>query len=137
MSYLRARILSEIAILAVRFGEVNFDEQGLEWVHIPVFELPTGWNQASTELLIDLPFTYPEVPPDGFYIEKNLAPLNGNSLEHYFQHHEVNRHDHLDWAWYCIHPAKFSWQPSADITQGDNLVKYLELIRLALTEAAR
>jgi len=137
MNFLQRRLALEIAILAVRFGEVNFDELAFSWVHILRFELPNGWNQTTTELLIDLPPAYPEVPPDGFYIEKNLTPLNGHSLEHYFQHDEyVNRHAHLDWAWYCIHPAGFSWQPSMDVTRGDNLVKYLELIRLALTEAA-
>jgi len=138
MQFHQRRLLEEIAILAVRFGEINFDDIGFTWVHIPDFELPPGWNQAFTELMIDLPPLYPETPPDGFYIEKNLAPLNGNLLEHYFQHDDyVNRYTHQDWAWYCIHPAQFSWQPSVDITTGDNLVKYLELIRLALTEAAQ
>ena len=136
MNYWQKRIVQEVAILAVRFGNINYDEKRFAWIQLPDFELPPGWNQLKTDLLIELPAAYPEVPPDGFFINKNLRPTNGRTLEHYFQDQsQHNRLAHLGWAWYCIHPDKFIWTPSVSISRGDNLLKYIELIRLVLTEA--
>ena len=131
------RILFEISILSARFQDVNYDDEDFSWVHIPCFDLPLGWNQYHTGLLIELPTAYPDIPPDGFYVDKNLRPTNGRPMTHYFEDQgHYNPYAKCGWAWYCIHPSRTSWRPSAHVLQGDNLLKYIELIRMVLTQAA-
>jgi hypothetical protein len=138
MNQWQRRIAQEIALLATRFDEINFDDTGFGWVHIPRFELPRGWSRPTTELLILLPSAYPQVAPNGFYIDQRLRPLSGRVPAHYFE--EPGTHNPLGdrgWAWYCIHAGRGNWSPKASVWQGDNLLKYIELIRAVLTEIAQ
>lgn len=137
MSKRGQRIVQEVLLLAMAFGEVNFDENCYTWVHIPRFRLPVGWNKATTELLIELPSAYPQVGPDGFYLDKRLRDRWGRNPDHYFE--EESRHNkyaHLGWAWFCLHqePSKRGgWKATSNVMDGDNLVKYVELIRAILS----
>jgi len=141
MSKRGRRILQEVVLLAMAFGEVNFDENCYTWVHIPRFRLPAGWNKATTELLVELPRAYPQVGPDGFYLDKRLRDRQGRTPGHYFEEKSrYNRYAHLGWAWFCLHQEpgkKGGWKATSDIMEGDNLVKYVELIRAILTRKRR
>lgn len=132
------RILQEIALLATRFDAINYDDEDFTWVHIPHFELPAGWNRDTTGLLILLPPAYPHVPPNGFYIDQRLRTRRGESISHYFQEQGPNNPlGSKGWAWYCIHADKGNWSPTASVFHGDNLLKYIELIRAVLTKIAQ
>lgn len=133
----KQRIQQEVILLARRFLEVDYDDEDFGWIRIPKFELPDGWSKRYTALLILLPPAYPDVPPDGFYIDKGLATKSGKPPSHYFQGRDHNRLYDKNWAWYCIHAEKDNWQPSANLLKGDNLLKYIELIRAVLTKIAK
>lgn len=141
MSKRGKRIVQEVVVLGMGFGEVNFDENCYTWVHIPRFRLPHGWNKATTELLIELPSAYPQVGPDGFYLDKRLRDRQGRTPGHYFEERDRNnKYAHLGWAWFCLHqqPSKEGgWKATGNIIEGDNLVKYVELIRAILSRKRR
>ena len=131
------RILEEIAVLAKGFDTVHYDNEEFTWIHIPVYQLPRGWNQTATELLVVLPRAYPHVPPDGFHLNQRLYPLHGHLDEHYFENGLQGSYSDKGWGWYCIHSDSSRWTATADIWSGDNLVKYVELIRAILTRIAQ
>lgn len=135
-----ARVQQEVALLRLRFKHVAYDDLGYRWVHLPRFELPEGWSKRETELLVMLPPAYPQLPPDGFFLDKRLTTRRGRTPGHYFQ--EQSRHNpYADrgWAWYCVHLSgggRGGWRASADVLQGDSLITYIEVIRLVLSQAA-
>ena len=140
MSKRGQRILQEVLLLGMAFGEVSYDSNGYLWVHVRRFPLPPRWSQVSTELLIELPAAYPQVGPDGFYLDSGLRDPRRRSPNHYFEEQgRNNRYAHLGWAWFCPHQEPLTsggWRATADIMKGDNLVKYVELIRAILNRKA-
>ena len=140
MSIRGQRIRQEVLLLGIAFGEVNYDAKCFTWVHIRRFPLPPRWTQVKSELLIELPTAYPQVGPDGFYLDKGLRDPLGRSPNHYFEEQgRYNKYGHLGWAWFCLHQEplrKGGWRATADIMEGDNLVKYVELIRAILKRKA-
>jgi hypothetical protein len=133
------RILNEVAILAVAYGAVEFDEKAFSWVYIPRFPLPKGWNKRSTELLIELPPTYPWTPPTAFHMDKGLRRY-GRSVAHYFEERDMSRYSRKGWAYFCLHVkecGRGGWNPTDSVIKGDNLLKYTELIRTVLTKPPR
>ena len=135
------RVVLEVLLLAMAFGEVNFDENCCTWVHIRRFRLPAGWNKAATELLIELPSAYPQVGPDGFYLDRRLRDRSGRTPAHYFEERgRYNKYADRGWAWFCLHqePGKRGgWRAANSIMDGDNLIKYVELIRAILSHHRR
>jgi len=108
---------------------------GRWWVMIPQLHLPRGlWSVQSTPILITIPDQYPQVPPDGFWLMENLRDSNGNTPGHYFEYNIARGAElaNKGWAWFCIHPQ--GWQCYADITMGDSVYKYLNLIHLVLSK---
>ena len=134
------RIAQEVMLLAMAFGRVNYDANRYTWVHIPSFRLPPGWKKATTQILILLPAAYPQVGPDGFYLDQKLRDRWGRAPGHYFEKGEHSKHARLGWAWFCLHqePSKRGgWEASSNVMEGDNLLKYVELIRAILTPRKR
>ena len=57
--------------------DIAFDTNGGHTLIVPKYKLPDGWKPASTPLLIIFPMEYPDLPPNGFYIQSNVvAPTN-------------------------------------------------------------
>lgn len=137
MSYTQAQwVCREAWLLARQFGVVDYDDEDGRWVQIPHFSLPAGWDRPATALLLDLPNGYPLLPPDGFYIDRFLRTRRGQRIGHYFEEGGVhNPYADKGWGWFCIHPDRGAWHPTADLVSGDNLLKLAALIRAILTEA--
>ena len=137
MSIRGRRIRVEVLLLAIAFDEANLDEKCFTWVHVPRFPLPRGWNRGVSGLLIELPSAYPQVGPDGFYLDVGLRDRRGRTPGHYFEKEgSHSKHAHKGWAWYCLHQepvSKGGWRATSDLMAGDNLLKYVELIRAILS----
>jgi hypothetical protein len=138
MSYSRMqRVYQEVLLLAQQFGVVDYDNEDGRWIHIPDFELPVGWDQQKTGLLLVLPSGYPHVPPNGFYIDRFLRTCDGHRVSHYFEEQgDYNPYADRGWGWFCIHLDQGAWRPTSDVLCGDNLLKLAALIRAILTEVA-
>ncbi|GEM_PF-1272464 len=148
------RIRSEVyELLAPEFGtqagRISFDTEEATWVCIRQCQIPpilTPDGDGKVDILLIIPSTYPQTPPDGFYCDQALK-LQG----HYFAPMMFNSAPgsigaqlrEAGWNWYCAHPEKRQqmaerWSPHHQAARGDNLLKYLLLCLSILgTEAKR
>ena len=125
-----ARVDQEVALLLRWFDRVDYDHVGRSWVVVHDYPLPAGFNKPSTPVLMLIPADYPQVPPDGLFVDKGL-----NIPGHYHQEHGGrNPFGDRDWAWLCAHLAGRGWRPSADVVAGDNLVTLLGLYATIFAE---
>ncbi|MEQ8192432.1 MAG: E2/UBC family protein [Candidatus Eremiobacterota bacterium] len=133
------RLQAEVDYIKFFYGkaaEYGFDESIKRWwVYVEDFELPAGWKQTFTPILVTTSQYYPSDPPDGFFLSNELCDIYDRKPSHYFEEKSAhNSLSHKNWAWYCIHP---DWNPGYDIRDGDSIAKYLTLIHLTLSEAIR
>ena len=119
---------------------VSFDEEHADWMIANNYVLPPLWHTiaTTTDLLIIFPTKYPELPPVGFYLKKDI-PLSVNGHLYQSAYHEACG-DPLTqgWKWYCVYIHAGSWQPapvqfSGDWRKGDNLWTYFTLISEVLS----
>ncbi|MDZ4770541.1 MAG: E2/UBC family protein [Chloroflexota bacterium] len=137
-----ARVRAEtFDLLAPEFGSergrVAYDTEEGSWVCVRQLTIPaklTPDGDGKVDILLLVPTTYPQIPPDGFYCDQALR-LSG----HYFIPMGFNSPSSVSnqlreagWNWYCAHPEKRQemaarWTPYIDHRAGDNLHKYLLL----------
>jgi len=113
------------------------------WVVVLDFTLPRGYNRSNSDLAIRLPEAYPDVPPDGFFLDGGLR-FRGGGVPHYFESGPVlafrmqpplqNRRDD-GWAWACLHIRQ--WRPAASVLRGDSLVTVCHMASDALMRWAQ
>jgi hypothetical protein len=127
------RIEDEVYLLALQYREVNYDDKHGHWVMIPRFPLPAGLGRLSCALLIEVPQSYPTVPPRGVYLDRDL-----DIGEHFFADPgHLNHYADKGWAWLCLHEADgqhSSWRPGQHAASGDNLLVMLLLVHAMLDE---
>ena len=88
------------------------------------FRLPPGWNRKSTDVLIEIPDSYPSAVPgrdSSIFIERGLR-FHGRTPADYRE----GWGNLTDWAWICY--EALSWDPHRD-----NLYTLLEMLRADLT----
>ena len=125
--------LSAVYQQEVTFG---FDPDLRKWWAKTRFCMPGGWNHEATPILVVVSNQYPASPPDGFYLSKKLKDSRGRTPAHYFERqHMHNSLTERGWAWFCCHPT--GWRAAVDVQDGDNLLKYMSLIHLVLSDASK
>lgn len=150
MNTLAKRIEREVfELIAPEFGRngghVRFDTSEGTWVsitHVPVPRDLMDNKDGRVSILLLIPQSYPQVPPDGFYCDQGLKIKN-----HYFLGFRDKYYPELQqnllqqgWQWFCMHAAHdrsmMNWRVSADPHQGDNLLKYMRLCLAILGKEA-
>ncbi len=128
--YIAAHVGSVAEVLGERYGQVVQLDAAFRFVVIPAFRLPRRWDLKTTPILIWFPKTYPDTPPQGFYLS---SQCRGPHIYRYNVHIGVDGGDlsAQGWYWYCVHPT--GWKASADPNQPDNLWTLLDVIRATLT----
>lgn len=126
------RVRQEIDLLKQKYPQVQHGEQ-LNWVFIPDYPLPDGYNKENTRLLWNLPAGYPETASDDFFVDgdlrqkdgsnppnMNIGPIASSGLAPIVG----------NWAWFSWHPDV--WRPAANIAEGDNLLSFLRAVNMCL-----
>jgi hypothetical protein len=142
------RLKAEVSLAAATFSRservtVTSGRRGA-WVIVMDFPLPRGYSRTVSDLAIRLPDDYPNVPPDGFFLDGGLE-LMGGGIPHYFEAQGPfvmgwtvpplpNRRDEK-WAWACLHIRQ--WRPAANAVRGDCLVTVCRLAGDALVRWAK
>lgn len=139
-TFLLRRVRDEVRdLLLPPYGtspdRVSFDSKNGTWVCVKQLPIPqrlTHSGDGRVDILLLIPPTYPQTPPDGFYCDLNL-----NLKDHYYSSwkdiHYPNQQRQLvkkGWRWFCAHPQRddySNWRPSNLLNQGDNLLTYLHL----------
>jgi len=126
---LQERIIQEIAFLKERYPFLQHG-QNYDWVMLPDFPLPEGYNRSATNLMFLIPHSYPHTPPDCFYVEIGLR-LSSNELP-------SNYNEHMDvpvggsWGYFSWHPE--IWQAAGRMQEGDNLNSFIKAVNFRLRE---
>lgn len=124
------RFLLEIFLLDKVYGRIKYDQDNHLWVCIPNFELPKGYNQKRSEILIELPAHYPFSPPTNFFLDRTITTRNGNNIEHYYPNRDQNKYHDRGWGRFCVHIK--TWKVREDIMQSDNLLTSADIAYLTL-----
>lgn len=116
---MQERIKEELTLIHWRYPEAKYMEEG-QWVHIPSYPLPEGWNRSSTEVALQIPSGYPGTPPYGIYVPSGLrfreaAPKNYTE--------PAGSHPPFPGVW-----GVFSWAPENGWRATDNLRKGSNLL---------
>ena len=123
------RIMQEIEMLTEKYSSLQNGEN-LDWMMIPDFPLPEGWNTKKTKLLILIPPTYPHTAPDNFYVESSLRLTNGELPASYSEGSKVPVGD----SWGCFSWHSEKWGPSDNLREGDNLLSFIKSVNIRLRE---
>lgn len=123
------RIKEEITLLKVKYTSLQHG-QDYNWVMIPDFNLPDGYNRKTTRLLFLITTSYPHASPDNFYVDAGLKFSNGNPLTNYSEGAQIP----IEGSWGCFSWHPEVWQPTAEIKKGDNLLTFMKSVNLRLRE---
>ena len=127
---MQERIVQEIALLKEKYPNLEHG-QNYDWVMIPDFPLPDGYNRKATKFLFLVPNTYSLTAPDCFYVEIGLRLVNGNMPSNYNEQQAVPVGG--SWGYFSWHPE--IWQPADEILNGDNLLTFIRVVNIRLREA--
>lgn len=126
---MRERVQKEIELLRGKYPSLQHGEN-YDWVIIPDFPLPEGWNRKQEKLLFLIPPPYPHSAPDNFYVESGLRLGNGSQQAGYSEGGSVP----LGGAWGCFSWHAEIWRPSDNIEEGDNLLTFIKAVNIRLRE---
>lgn len=127
---LKERIARELALVRERYGAVDTGPDG-EWLILPEWDFPAGWNKESGRLLVVIPAAYPTIPPDNFFTDNDLRLADGTLPEN----STVNQRQAGEfWLQFSYHAESGDWKPHAEIRCGHNLLTFLEAVSARLRE---
>jgi len=126
---MKERIIKEIELLRMKYADLQHGDN-YDWVMIPTFPIPEGWNRKQTKLLFLIPSTYFHTAPDNFYVESGLRLSNGNTPGGYSEGPGVP----VGGAWGCFSWHAEKWQPVNSIEDGDNLLTFIRTVNIRLRE---
>lgn len=126
---MQERLAQEILLLKAKYPNLE-QGQNYDWVIVPDFILPEGYNRKTTKLLFLIPISYPFAAPDCFYVELGLRLSNGNMPSNYNEQMTVPVGG--AWGYFSWHPE--IWQAAVEIEKGDNLFSFMKAVNLRLRE---
>jgi hypothetical protein len=102
-----------------------------KFVVVSGLKLPPGYNYSTTDLLIEIPDSYPVTPPgvaNHVFINPHLR-LHGRELEdlHTYTTPKFDTPGFGPWAWLCY--EHIDWWP-----ERDDLIKFVEMVRADLSK---
>jgi hypothetical protein len=107
-------------------------DEDYAFVIVGDLKLPPGYNDSTTNVLVELPGDYPLSPPGvgdhGVFLSPHLR-FGGRKLKdlHTYRTPEVRTPGFGPWAWFCYQYVR--WSP-----QRDDLIKFIEMVRADLTD---
>ena len=119
---MQERIDKELALLRSRFPEVEYKQEG-QWVCIPSYPLPEGWNYRTTDVAFQIPQGYPGAPPYGFYTLSGLLFQKARP-DNYNEPAPAQPPFPGPWGMFSWSPVAGQWRPAADLSTGSNLLNW-------------
>jgi hypothetical protein len=105
-----------------------FEEGGMLNVELISFPLPDGLNTPSANVLFRLSPSYPDVPPDMWWIIPHLSPARGGVIP---ATELIETIDGRSWQRWSRHLDAIAWRSGVD-----GLESYIRLLRNELDTAA-
>jgi hypothetical protein len=104
------------------------DDTGMLNVELIDFGLPDGLNAERANVLFRLPASYPDTPPDMWWIIPHLTPVSGGVIP---ATESIETHDGRSWQRWSRHLDAALWRSGID-----GLESYVRLLRNELASAA-
>jgi hypothetical protein len=128
------RIEQELALLRKYYTGLEYVAAG-QWIRIPDYRLPEGWNRATTDVAFPIPVGYPGSPPYGIYVPAGV------------QYQEAKPKDYTEpasnappfagsWGILSWTPSDGAWRPTANLESGPNLLNYVQGFAARFREGA-
>jgi len=115
---MQERIDEELAILRKSYPDMEYVPDG-QWVRIPDYPLPHGWNRERTDVAFQIPPQgYPGAHPYGLYVPAGLR-FGGVQPHNYTE--PANDEPPFAAAWGVFSWQPEHWNPAANVTAGSNL----------------
>ena len=105
-----------------------FEEAGMLNVELIDFPIPDGLNARNASVLFRLSPSYPDTPPDMWWVIPHLAPLEGGVIP---ATEIIETIDGRSWQRWSRHLDATSWRSGID-----GLESYVRLLRNELDRAA-
>jgi hypothetical protein len=120
---MQERIEKELVLLRQRYPNLEYRQEG-QWVRIPSYLLPAGWDRPSTDVAFQIPVGYPGTPPYGIYTPQRSL-FNKVQPENYQQAQQQPPLGGGPWWVFSWQPQDGQWRPTADIVSGSNLLNWV------------
>jgi len=117
------RIDAELALLRQCYADLVYVAQG-QWVRLPRYPLPPGWNRSDTAVAWQIPTGYPGTPPYGIYVPSGLL-FNGTRPNNYAEPAGTQPPFEGAWGVFSWQPADGQWCPTVDLRKGANLLAWV------------
>lgn len=117
------RIDAELSLIRTRYPDVDYAEAG-DWVRVPSYALPEGWNRSATDVAFQIPTGYPGVPPYGIYVPSGLR-FQGARPDNYTEPASAQLPYAGNWAMFSWQPADGEWRATTDLRNGSNLMNWI------------
>ena len=129
---MQERIQAELKILRKCYPDMEYVPDG-EWVRIPGYPLPLGWNHEQTDVAFQIPPGYPGAHPYGIYVPAGLRYQDAQP-QNYKEPTENKVPFQGTWGIFSWQPD--NWSPSANITAGSNLWTWVRSFSIRFEEGA-
>ena len=113
------RIRKELELLRQSYPDLEYIEEG-QWVRIPAYPLPKGWNRSQTDVSFQIKAEHPDTPPYGFYTPIGLE-YNDIKPNNYTEPAPTKPPFSGAWGIFSWQPLDGHWRPTADLQTGSNL----------------
>lgn len=118
------RIKKELELLLQRYPDLEYKEEG-QWIRIPSYPLPEGWNRSSTDVAFQIPVAgYPGVPPYGIYTPTGLL-FKQTKPDNYTEPAPTQLPFPGTWGIFSWRPDDGQWRATADLMTGSNLLNWV------------
>jgi len=114
---LKKRIQEELDILRKYYPKMEYYPKD-QWILIPDYPLPHGWNHAQTDVAFQVPNGYPGTQPYGIYVHQGLQHQS-RPPQNYKE--PASTQPPFKGIWGILSWQAEHWNPSATITAGSNL----------------
>lgn len=119
---MQERIEQELVLLRGRWPDLDYRPDG-QWIRIPGYPLPSGWNRTTTDVAFQVHVSHPGTPPYGIYVPAGLS-FNGQRPDNYTEPAPTQPPFGGVWGIFSWAPAEGDWRPTANPATGSNLLNW-------------
>jgi len=119
---MQERIEQELVLLRGRWPDLDYRNDG-QWIRIPGYPLPAGWNRTTTDVAFQIHVSHPGTPPYGFYVPAGLT-VNAQRPDNYVEPAPAQPPFGGAWGIFSWAPGDGEWRPTDDPQRGSNLLNW-------------
>lgn len=120
---MQARIDQDLELLRRYYPSLKYNPGG-QWVLIPCYPLPIGWNRETTDVAFQIHVTYPGNPPYGIYVPVGIS-FQSTLPNNYKEPADVQLPFEGKWGIFSWAPDDGQWRATGDLVSGSNLLNWV------------